>query len=42
MTKQSPLDFYLQNRINENASKLSKTVDETLQREQQNIISDWD
>lgn len=35
MTNRSPLDIYLQNRINENASKLSKTIDETLQREQQ-------
>lgn len=35
MPNRSPLDIYLQNRINENASKLSKTIDETLQREQQ-------
>ncbi len=35
MPNRSPLDIYLQNRINENASKLSKTIDDTLQREQQ-------
>ena len=34
MTKQSPLDIYLQNRINENARKLREIVDETLQKEQ--------
>lgn len=34
MTKQSPLDIYLQNRINENARKLREIVDESLQKEQ--------
>lgn len=34
MTNRSPLDIYLQNHINENASKLRETVDESLIEEQ--------